>query len=199
MRWQTIVPEDAVDSLDAEQVLVSEQALYTSNGHTLHEIRLPEGGYRQVTSDEDHELLPLLAQDGTLVALAERTRGTRQHSLQGIDINTGALLWEFRPVAQELDDTGSSMASKDGVWSVGFSVGDVVILEVFSDPEVIEFTALEPADGLVSSQQTLDLGDGGSSYWISVVGWNGESVYLDLGGRLQVVDWVAGKETAAWP
>ena len=199
MLWQAVVPEEAVDSLEPEQVLLAERALYTSDGHTLHEISLADGAHREVANDEDHNLAPSLVRDGVLVALAERTRGTRQHVLWGIDNRTGTRRWEFDPAAQELDEGGSNVVHDDGLWSVAYSEGLIVVLEAFSDPNTLVLTALKPADGSVSSLQTLEYGDDDSSHWIQVLGWEGERVYLETGGRLRVIDWLSGSETARWP
>ena len=134
-----------------------------------------------------------------LVVVAERTRGTRQHSLWGFDSTTGEREWEYLPEAKELEMVGSHVVPTDGIWSLGYVEGSVVIVEAFSDPDSLVLTALRPVDGSVTSQGTVDLGGDGSSYWLQVLGWEGESLYLDMGGRLKMINWLTADEIASWP
>jgi outer membrane protein assembly factor BamB len=205
--WQTTLPVEFVRSLGREPHLLTDEALYISDGHNLSLVNLLDGAYREVFSDEDHDLVPLAAQDGVLVALAERTRGTRRYSLWGLDTATGSQRWEYIPEAQDLYDDRSSVVYDDrssvvyddGIWSAGVSLDKVIVLQAFSDPSFVNFAVLNLADGAQSGTNRFDLGDEGSSYWMQVLGWRRDRVYLVLDSRLRAIDFMTAAELAAWP
>jgi outer membrane protein assembly factor BamB len=197
--WQTTMPAEFVRSLSREPYLLTDEALYLGDGHNLSVVNLSDGAYREVFGDEDYNLVPLAAQDGVLVALAERTRGTRRYSLWGIDTTAGSQLWEYVPAAEDLYEEGSSVVYDEGIWSAGLSLDKVVVLQAFSDPSFIDFTILNLADGAQTGANRLDLGDDGSSYWLQVLGWRRDRVYLVMDSRLRVIDSMTAAEVAAWP
>ncbi len=197
--WQTTVPVDVIRSLGREPYLLTDKAFYISDGQDLSVVNLLDGTYREVFGDEDHNLVPLAAQDGVLVALAERTRGTRRYSLWGIDTATGSKRWEFTPDAEDLYERGSSVAYDDGIWNAGVTSDKVIVLEAFSDPSFVNFTVLDLADGTQTGTNRFDFGDDGSSYWIQVLGWSRDRVYLVMDSRLRAMDFTTATEIAAWP
>ena len=75
----------------------------------------------------------------------------------------------------------------------------VVVLEAFSDPSFVLFTVLDLADGTSSGSNRFDLGDDGSTYWIQVLGWSRDRVYLEMDNVLRVIDFTTATEVAAWP
>jgi hypothetical protein len=139
-----------------------------------------------------------LARDGVLVTLAERTRGTRQHLLRAYDRQSYSRIWAYEPVAQELNDGWSGSISSDGSWTVIFD-DDLILLEAFSDPAELLLTTLDPGNGSVIEQQTVDIGLDGASLWIHVLGWEGDSLYLSVNSKLFLVDWRSGSKLAVWP
>jgi outer membrane protein assembly factor BamB len=197
--WQATMPAEIVRSLDREPYLLTDEALYVSDGHNLTVVNLLDGTYRELFGDEDHNLVPLAVQDGVLVALAERTRGTRRYALWGINATAGTQLWEHIPAAEDLYEEGSSVVYDDGIWSAGVSLDKVVVLQAFSDPSFIDFTILNLADGAQTSTSRLDLGDDASNYWLQVLGWRRDRVYLVLDDHLRVLDSMTAAEIATWP
>ena len=198
--WQATTPRDVIRALDREPYLLTAEALYTSDDHNLFVVDLGDGTFREVFSDEDHNLVPLAAQHGILVVLAERTRGTRQYSLWGIDSATASKRWQFDPEAKDLyDQEGSNVIHSDGAWSAGVTLDKVVVLQAFAEPSYITFTALNLADGAQTGSNKFALQDDGFAYWIQVLGWGRDRVYLETDGRLRVMDFVAATEIASWP
>jgi outer membrane protein assembly factor BamB len=197
--WQAILPRDAVRALDRQPYLLTPGALYASDGHNLSLVSLQDGAYEELFSDEDHNLIPLAAQGDRLVALAERTRGTRRYALWGVDSANGSKRWQFDPQAEELYDEGSSVVHDDGLWSAGVTPGQVVVLEAFADPSFVSFTALNLADGAQVSVNQFTFDDASASFWIEVLGWGRDRVYLEMGGHLRVMDFMTATEIAAWP
>lgn len=197
--WQAILPVDVVRSLDREPYLLTDKALYMSDGHNLSVVDLLDGTYRELFGDEDHDLVPLAAQDGMLIALAERTRGTRRYLLWGIDAATGSKLWEFIPDAEGLYEGDSSVVHQDGIWNARVTPGRVIVWEAFADPSFVSFTILNAAEGTQTGTNRFDFGDDTSSYWIQVLDWSRDRIYLVLESRLRVLDFTTATEITAWP
>ena len=199
--WQATMPQDVVRRLDQEPYLLTAEALYTSDGNNLYVVTLEEGAYRDLFSDEDHDLVPLAAQDGILVVRAESTRGTRQFALWGIDIAAGAKLWRFDPTAQEPydDEGGSSVVHGDGMWSAAIASGKVVVLQAFAEPNRVSFTLSNLGDGVQTGVNEFTPTNSGFGSWMQVLGWSHDQVYVELGGRLRVIDFTTATEIVAWP
>jgi outer membrane protein assembly factor BamB len=199
MVWQATMPEEAIDALDREPYLLTGRELYTSDGHTLFLVDLADGACRPLFSDQDHNLAPLAAREGVLAVLAERTRGTRQYLLWGVDPAAGVLRWQLDPAAEEHDDGGSDVVYSEGIWTAALAEGQVLVLEAFSDPSVLSFTALRLSDGAHTGTSAFALGDDDSSYWLQVLGWDDNRVYLEMDNRLWLMDATTGEEIARWP
>jgi outer membrane protein assembly factor BamB len=200
LTWQASVPRDVVQSLDRNPYLLTSEALYTSDGHNLFVVSLQDGAFERLFSDEDHNLFPLAVQDGRLLVLAERTRGTQQHALWGIDIGDGAKRWQFDPDAQDLyDEGGSNVVHSNGMWSAGMAQDEVVVLQAFSDPSFVTFTLLNLTDGVQTGSSKFEIQDASSSYWIAVLGWRRDQVYLEMDSRLRVMDFATATDIAVWP
>jgi hypothetical protein len=198
--WQASVPRDVVQALDHNPYLLTSEALYVSDGHNLFVASLQDGAYKSVFSDEDHNLIPLAAQDDNLLVLAERTRGTRRHALWGINIEDGAKIWQFDPDAQSFHSGESSdVVHSDGLWSVGAVQDQVIVLQAFVDPSFVTFTVLNLADGVQTGHNKFELKDASSSYWIAVLGWRNDRVYLEMDNRLRLMDSTMATDIAAWP
>lgn len=199
MAWQATMPEDVIDGLDREPYLFTDQELVTSSGHDLYRVALGDGTHRLVFSDEDHDLVPLALHEGLLVVVAERTRGTSKYSLWGVDMASGMLRWQYNPAAAELDDGGSNVVYAEGIWSAAVAADQVLVLEAFSDPVRLAFSALSLVDGVQGAAGELRLTEDQSSFWLQVLGWDDQRVYLDLDNRLRLIDALTGEELATWP
>jgi outer membrane protein assembly factor BamB len=196
---QVSIPQEVLDNFDWEPYLLTEEMLYLSDGHNLYAIDLRNGNYLTVYSSEDHDLIPISAQDGLLLAVAERTRGTQKYFLWGLDVSSQTKLWEFEPAAEDLIEDDSFTVYEEGGWSANLITGVPVVLEAFTNPAVLEFSILDPADGSLVDQDPLEISDMDYTYWAHLIVWQGENIYLAIDGRLWWIDALTGTEVAAWP
>jgi len=197
--WQTQVPGDVLEAMSWNPYLLTDKWLYTSDRNQLFAVSLLEGGYLDVFSDEDYNLIPLAEQNGTLITLAERTRGTRHYFLWGIDVLTQSVSWQFEPQAENIYDDSSDVVYKEGLWGIGVDSGQTVVWQAFSDPGTLSFTVLDPLDGSTQVENSFEVNQNDYSYWMQVPGWDGESVYLMLDANLWLIDTFEGTKIADWP
>jgi hypothetical protein len=197
--WQVAVPRDILSSMTWDSYLFTDPALYISDGHNLFVVSMMDGSYKDVFSDEDHDLVPLAVQDSILVTLAKRTRGTSQYSILGIDMITRSMRWEFIPAAEDFYENGSDVVYQEGLWSAGVVYDQVAILEAFSDPSFMNFTILNLADGSQIGLNSIDLREDSFNYWIQVLGWKDSQVYLVGDNLIRLIDFTTATEVAVWP
>jgi hypothetical protein len=197
--WEVRVPGDVLEAMSWNPYLLTDKWLYTSDRNQLYAVSLLEGGYLEVLSDEDHNLIPVAEQNGTLIALAERTRGTRRYFLWGIDVRAQSLLWQFEPEAENISDDGSDVVYAEGLWGIGTDTEQVIVWQAFAEPGTIIFTVLDPMDGSTETENSFEVNQNDHNYWIQVPGWNGERVYLEMDARLWLLDALAGTEISIWP
>ena len=197
--WESAVPEDILSSMNWEPYMFTDSALYISDGHNLFAVSMTDGSSQDIFGDEDHRLIPLAAQDNIMITLAERTRGTRQYSLVGIDMTAKSKRWEFAPTTEAFYEDGSDVVHQAGLWSAHITPGGVTVFEAFSEPGIFQFTTLNPGDGTILGDNTYDLNDNDYSYWIQVIGWRSDMFYLVADAKILLMDTTSATEIASWP
>lgn len=198
MNWETSIPRDVLDNFTWEPYALTEQHLFLSDGHNLFSISLQDGSYQTVYNDEDHNLVALSENSGLLFTQAERTRGTSQYSLWGLSVTNQTKKWEFDPTAEDIFDETSSVIYKEGAWGTHTSTEFSIVLQAFAEPGVLIFSVMNPIDGTTTSQASLEINND-DSYWMDIIGWQDEQVYLAVDGRLWWIDGLTGTELATWP
>ena len=199
MYWKASIPRDVLDNFGWEPYLLSDDALFLSDGHNLYAISLLDGSYQTIYQDEDNNMTPIDEQDGFLLALAERTRGTSKYSLFGFDIATQSKLWEFHPAAEDITDNGSFVVHDTGAWGVNLGTGKPIILEAFTDPGVITFSVLNSKDSSITDQNSLEVNQNDYTYWMQIVDWQAEQLTLVVDARIWWINALTGEELATWP
>jgi hypothetical protein len=199
IKWNASVPGDVLDALNWDPYMFSEDALFISAGHKLFAVSTIDGSYFEVFHDEDHNLIPLAVNGNILLTLAERTRGTRKYSLWGIDTDTQANRWEYKPQSEDMHSGGIDSVGSRGLWYGEVRDDKVVIIDAEADPGTVTFTVLNLVDGSQFTQTRYSLDEKDSSYWMQVVGWSGDTVYLVLGTKLLMIDYLTGTEVGSWP
>jgi outer membrane protein assembly factor BamB len=189
--WQALV-EDFNGGLTAKNTLFSDDnSLYVSDGEELTLISA-QGESRRLLVDEDYNLYPLAARSGTLLAFAERTRGSRRYEIWAINSSDGARRWAYvlqgDDPLEELFDTGDFAAN-----IVGESV---VLVEQKEEPETIEYVRLNLADGSEQARTALTVEDAGD--YMRGALWGRGTLWLAI-DELYAVDLASGATTYRWP
>ncbi len=199
MVWEASIPREVLDNFNWDPYLLTDQHLFLSDGHNLFSISLQDGSYQSVYSDEDYNLIALTEQNDLLLTRAERTRGTPQSDLWGLGVVNQAKEWQFDVTAKDIFGETNSVVYEEGAWSVSPSRENPLVLEAFAEPGVLTFSALNPSDGSITAQNSLEINDDDFSYWMHIIGWQDEQVYIAVGGRLWWIDGLTGTELATWP
>jgi outer membrane protein assembly factor BamB len=197
--WEASIPRDILDNLGWDPYLITDEMLYLTDGHNLHAISLLDGSYQTVHSDEDHNMIPLSEENGILLVLAERTRGTSKYSLWGFKPAAQSKLWEFTPSAEEIIDDIHLVVHDGGIWGAYMAAGTPILIEAFQDPGEITFSRLDSEDGSIIDQNPVGINQNDYSYLLQVIDWQGERVALAVDSRILWIDAPTGTLLAGWP
>jgi outer membrane protein assembly factor BamB len=199
MEWEASIPDAVLGNLDWEPHLMTNQYLYLNGRNNIFAICLADGSYQTIYSNEDYSMTPLSENSHILLTQAQRTRGTTKYSLWGLDITTQSKEWEFTSTAGDIFDEDSFVVYADGAWGLSPGTADPVVLEAFTDPGTITFFVLETATGAIASENSLIVNNNDNSYWMQMIGGDGNHVYLIIDGQVWWVNAANGADLGVWP
>jgi hypothetical protein len=198
MVWQATIPVSMIRD-DADD-LMTDTALYFSDGDALIAVNKADGSVRELISEPDYALTPLGEQAGLLLVSARRERGTQRDELWALDANSGEVRWQHVPQATDrLGDSTIVYTSEPGLWTWQFTNQGVLVLQGRSEPNRLVLETLQLQDGVsTGGQQTIELET--TSQWnLEVIGWQGGDVWLKLDDEVAVVDTAEATITSTWP
>jgi hypothetical protein len=190
---------DVLESLDWGTYLFTDKILYVSVESNLFYINLEEGDHGLIYSKPDYDLTPIASHDEFVLVLAEKTRGTTQYSLLGIDTESKVERWEFKPTAQDVYESGSSVVHEEGIWYAGITTEEVAVFEAFSEPATASISVLNQSDGAPISTSNIQFDEYDSSYWLQILGWHEGHIYMVTSDVLRWIDGATGTQLGIWP
>jgi LSD1 subclass zinc finger protein len=143
-------------------------------------------------ADEDYDLAAIGQINNVILAWAERTRGTSQFEIWGVDEATGEQLWKHILQAEYLFE----LDPFDDKFSYHLQPDGLVVLQLLTDPDPPELLVekLNPADGSLVYETTTSMS--GDS-WRGLV-WADDYAYLTM-SNLVAVDLETGEAEIEWP
>jgi outer membrane protein assembly factor BamB len=189
--WRATV-EDFNGGLTLKNTLFGDDnTLYVSDGQEVTAIS-EQGQVRWLMTSEDYNLYPLVARSGTLLALAERTRGSRRYEIWALNMSDGTRRWEH---VLQADDPFEGFYDT-GDFAVNI-VGDAaIIIEQREEPEVLQFTRLTLADGSEQVSRALTVDD--PTDYIRGATWGQNTLWLAV-DELYAIDTSSGNTSYRWP
>lgn len=157
--WRMPLPSGLSALWDRIPPVLTADAIYIG-GDGILALSAADGSLRKVAADTDYELSPLEVQDGRLVALAKRTRGSRRYEIWGLDVATGARLWQY--VLQ--GDDRREGPNDSGDWAGWLGGGGFVVVEEREDPDELRIFVLNLADGAVLRETSVNQARPGLSW-----------------------------------
>ena len=165
--WQTLNKDGYSPSGDYS-LLSAPETLYFAYDNNLWAADKATGKVRALSQGGDYNLVPLALTQGVLVVRTERTRGTAQFGLIGVDPAGGNTLWQYTiDKGAPLDEPDAIAGLIDGdqsgwTWRV---LGDQMVLMIFQgDPNQLVFQTINPKDGTVAEGKTIALNISGDFY-----------------------------------
>jgi outer membrane protein assembly factor BamB/ribosomal protein L7/L12 len=197
--WQTTSDESYSFAADGFQSLMTDSTLYFSNGNELLAVDKSFGTLKTLLTNPDYDLLPLTMAGDKLIVRARRTRGSERFELWGLDRTSGEKGWQLDlQSAQPIDPPDELVGLVDNTdigWTWKLLPGGFVLMKFQAEPNQIVLETINPADGTSQGTLTMDLKKvSGDFYSIpTILGWQGNLVYLSLETSLYVIDITTGK------
>jgi outer membrane protein assembly factor BamB len=187
---RTYLDEFFNTELGPQTTLWAGDTLYLSDGRQIAAVA-PQG-VRVLLAEESYTLSPLAVGDGTLLVLAQRTRGSSRYELWAVDIASGQRRWERIFTATDPlgagGDTGSFTAAL-----VGDAVG---VLELQGEDEQLVYELIALSDGASRARSTIGTADLGDDLRGAV--WSRERLVL-VTDELYTIDLATGQVLFRWP
>ncbi len=197
--WSASSKDSFNFSPDGFQYLMTDSSLYFSNANDLLAVDKSAGTMKVLLTNPDYNLLPLAMAGDKLIVRARRTRGTERFEMWGVDAASGSLAWRLdmqgaspidppNEMSGLIDDTGSG-------WTWRLVTGGLVLIKFQAKPNQLMLETFNPADGTSQGKQTIALNKvSGDFYSIpTVIGWQGNVVYLSLESNIYALDVTTGK------
>jgi len=184
--WETDSQDGFNFSSNGFQSLNTDSTIYFSNDNDLLSVDKSSGEMKLLLNNPDYELLPLAVAGDKLIVQARRTRGTERFELWGVDASTGTQAWQFTLQGASPIDPPDKMAGliddNDYGWTWKLASTGLVLITFQGQPNQMTVETFNPADGSSLGKKTIALSRvSGDFYDIpSVLGWQGDVVYLSL-------------------
>lgn len=198
--WQTLSQDNYSFSPYGFNYLMSDTKLFFSMENQLLEVSRADGSVRTLVSNEDYEFVPLAPSGDTLIMRARRTRGTERFEIWGVDINTGSTAWQMDMQGASPIDPPNEMASliddTESGWMWKMTTPGLLLLKFQAAPNQLVLDTVDPSNGTVSSEKILSLKEvSGDFYSIpDVIGWLGDTVYLNVDTTLYGINTLTGEK-----
>jgi len=200
MAWQTITKDGFSFSMDGFNPLVTDTTIYFSNESQLLAVDKSAGTVQTLLANEDYDFLPLAISGDTLLVRARRTRGTERFELWGVNATSGKQLWQMDLQGAAPIDPPNEMSglvdNTSPAWTWRLVPAGLLSIKFQASPNQMRLDIINPTDGTyLGDEQTIPLKQvTGDFYDIpEVIGWQGNTVYLNVDITIYAVDMTTGK------
>jgi hypothetical protein len=190
--WELLAEDHYFDRFDAP-LLLSGDRIYGSYSGRVFAIDIEAGTLDLLVDEQDYELAVQGEQDGILVALARRQRGSTRYELWGIDADSGHVPWKYIPQDEEpIEEAGGWAADEAFAWHL--TRDGLAVLHVLAEPPTLIVSTLDIKTGEETILGTASLDD---DYWAGLA-WSDTTAWLTI-RKVYVIDLVSGKVISTWP
>jgi outer membrane protein assembly factor BamB/ribosomal protein L7/L12 len=197
--WQNVTNDSFSFSPYGFNVLMTDPAFYFRSGGKLLMVDKSSGAVQTVLTNEDYDIVPLAVTGDAILVRARRTRGTERFELWDVDATSGKSLWQTvlqgaSPIDPPMEMSGL-VDDTDSGWTWKLTSAGLVLIKFQAAPNQMVLETINPGDGTVQGQLTVPLADvTGDFYSVpSVIGWQGNVVYLQVESQVLALDVTTGK------
>ena len=190
--WQLLAEDHYFDRFDVP-LLLSDDKIYGGYSGRIFALDIETGALELLVDEQDYELKVQGEQDGILVALARRQRGSTRYELWGIDTESGHVPWKYIPQDEEpVEEAGGWAADKGFAWHL--TRDGLAVLHVAAEPPTLIVSSIDIKTGEETVLHTAGLDD---DYWRGLA-WSDTTAWLTI-RKVYVIDLGSGKVVSTWP
>ena len=160
--------------------------------------------WQVLLEQQKYEFVPLTTMKDILVARVKKTSGSEIYEVWGIEVPSGKVKWKYnldenRPYNPSFGGSGT-IDEDNFIWTWRAVPQGFQILKFQGEPNRLALVTLNPADGTGSGETVIDLSKIVSNYFSSptVLGWQGDTLWLLAGTKIAALDTIAGKVVFTW-
>jgi outer membrane protein assembly factor BamB len=175
-----------------------------TNQTDLYAIDKESGATTLLAEADGYELTPLDWAANVLLMRATRRQGTARDELWAIDTESGETLWRHVPQANEMLEMAQPDAihvRDQGMWAAQLAPQGVFLVQMRHQEPRLQLETINLLDGGSSGQNEILLNLGSTTpYWIELLGWPSDGLWLKVDSRTLVsVDAATAEITRSWP
>lgn len=197
--WQTLADEMFSFSSNGYLSVMDGGGIFFQVGDGLMKVDRQVGTLKPFLAEADFELLPLALAGDQLIVRARRTRGTERFELWGVDASSGRRNWQIDlqdagPVDPPDEMAGLIDDDQHG-WSWHLAGQELVVMIFRGEPNQMILRRYSLQDGSSLGETVVPLKQvSGDFYSIpTVIGWDGNTAYLDVDSELMGIDVLSGE------
>ena len=190
--WQVWAEDHSLDRFTAPPLLAGGR-IYASYSGRVIAIDGEQGTVDLLLDEVDYELQLQGEQEGTLVVLAQRQRGSTRYELWGVNADSGHVRWRYIPQDEvPIEGPGSSSADKVLAWHL--TREGLVVLHLNAEPPTLVVGTIDLRTGQETVLGTAGLDD---DYWAGL-SWSDTAAWLTI-RKVYTIDLGSGKVVGTWP
>lgn len=190
--WQLWAEDHYFDRFNAP-LRMSGGKIYGSYNGRVIAVDVEKGELDLLVDEQDYELALQGEQDGTLIVLARRQRGSARYELWGVNADSGNVPWKYIPQEEEpIEGSGGWAADKGFAWQL--TREGLAVLHLNAEPPVLIVGTIDVKTGQETVLGTAGLDD---DYWAGL-SWSGDTAWLTV-RKVYAIDLVSGKVLSTWP
>jgi len=197
--WEANPQNDFGNSAYGIQTVETDTTIYLDSQNSLYAVDKSSGKIKTLLNDDGYNFVPLAIAGDRLLVRAERTRGSDQFEIWGVDATTGNAAWKMVTQGAAPIDPPNAMSglvdNSDFAWTWHLTPAGLVLIKFQGQPNQMTLLTYNPEDGTSLGSKTIGLPKViGDFYDIPVViSWQGQVGYLNIDVNLYSLDLSTGK------
>lgn len=179
-------------------LLVGDTLFFGDEGN-LVSVDLASRDLTSLVSTEGYSLVPLALNGQNLLVRAKDTQGSTRYEIWNVDVSSGSVIWkmnlkESAPI--DPPDQMPGMIDKEDHGWTWHMTGDGFKLITFSgEPNEVTFASIDLSTGVSKTESTAPLKKVmGDFYSVpTIIGWQGDVVFMEVDGNLYSLDTASSK------
>ncbi len=184
--------------------LLAGDKLYFGSGQKLMVLDMTLDQLKTLLDEDDYDFVPLVAPGDRLIVRARKTRGTEQFELWGLEAATGERQWQYgfengKPIDPPNEMSGLVDNDEYG-WGYQLNAQGFQLIKFQAEPSQVVLEMLNPANGTSLTQVTIPIKFTSSDFYSipTIIGWQGQTVWLQLETKIIAIDTATGKIILTW-
>jgi len=203
LRWETRYADGFEIYSEDSYPLDTVGSIYFNFEHSLAAVDKESGSLSILLDEQDYTFIPLAMMDGNLILRAERNVGSGGFEIWGMNPASAQVKWKYDlGKGKPLDppEEYGNIDDDEEAWTYRTTPQGFQVIRFQGEPNQMVVETLDAAEGsvLVETIIPLKMIEGDFYSQPAILGWQGDTLWLELEIKVVGVDIAAGKVTFQW-